>query len=351
MVCPLLLRADNVTPPTRTPWGGRIIRDHYKADLGVPGDAIIGESWEVSVEPSFPSRAVSGELLSDAIAAAPEAWMGFASGCFDQLPLLVKLLDAADNLSVQVHPADGDEALGPDESGKPEAWLVLAAAAGAGLYLGFRDGVDAARVARCLHEGGRLDALMIFVPVEPGDAFVIPAGAVHAIGRGVTLVEPQWVRPGKRGITYRFWDWNRRYDAAGKRDANGTPRPLHRERSMAVTDWDGPRGDASVTSWRSQPQSIVTGSALRQRVIDWHWFVVESWRGSGVLSVEPCDTLWAVTCVAGVAVIRGATGDLELRRGQSGVVPAVAAGLQVELAQDAHLVATRCRRESAAASS
>src|SRR5690606_5724972 len=138
--------------------------------------------------------------------------------------------------------ADGDPALGPGESGKPEAWVVLEADAGAGLYLGFREGVHRADVERCIAAGGALDALMNFVPVTAGDAFVIEAGTPHAIGRGLTLLEPQFVAPGCTGITYRYWDWNRRYDAAGALDPAGAPRALHLARSLDVTRWDGPRG-------------------------------------------------------------------------------------------------------------
>ena len=157
---PRRLRADNFTPPSRTPWGGCRIGTDYKGELSLPtAPGVIGESWEVSVEPSFPSVTEDGEALSHVIARAPEAWLGHkvAKNNDGQLPLLVKLLDAADNLSVQVHPADDDEELGPDESGKPEAWVVLRADAEAGLFLGFRNGVNRQAVERCLEAKGPLD--------------------------------------------------------------------------------------------------------------------------------------------------------------------------------------------------
>lgn len=340
---PLRLRPDNFTPATRTPWGGTRIRSVYKAALALPpGDDVVGESWEISVEPSFPSRVEgSTKTLAEHLAEAPAAWLGpsVAARLGGQTPLLVKLLDAASHLSVQVHPADDDPALAPDESGKPEAWIVLDAAPGAGLYLGFRHGVRKVDVARCLTERGAMDELMNFVPVAPGDAFVIAAGTAHAIGAGVTLVEPQFVTPGRRGLTYRFWDWNRCYDANGQLDPAGKPRELHEARSLAVTDFTR-RGEALVASCRSTPRLLDGGSVTRRALVDWSFFVCEEWRGTGSLEVPAAGTLLALTCTRGALELAGQTGTLRLRCGESGVVPAAAGALTV-VADDAVVFATR----------
>ncbi|MFO0745742.1 MAG: site-2 protease family protein [Myxococcota bacterium] len=106
---------------------------------------------------------------------------------------------------------------------------MLDAAPGAGVWLGFVPGVGRAGVEAALDRQADLTHLLRFVPVQPGDELAIPAGTVHAIGPGVTLLEAQLVRPGKSGITYRFWDWNR-------------GRPLHRERALAVADFEAPVG-------------------------------------------------------------------------------------------------------------
>ncbi len=344
------LSPDNFTPPSRTPWGGRRIRAHYKAGLPLSaGDPVVGESWEVSVEPSFPSRVgETDELLSELIARNPEGWLGKSSARHQgQTPLLVKLIDTADRLSVQVHPRDDDPALGPDESGKPEAWIVLEADEGAGIYLGFADGVGRDEVARCLEGGGALDQLMTFVPVAAGDAFVIAAGTPHAIGAGITLIEPQFVRPGRRGLTYRFWDWNRRYDRQGRPAALGAPRELHVARSLAVTRWEAPRGEAFVDSCRAEPRELQVaagddGVLQGDRVIDWPWFVVDRWRGTGKAAWLAEGTMLAVTCTAGSVVVEGDTGVLALRRGESGVVPACARALELE-ARDGDAFVVRVR--------
>lgn len=342
------LQPDNFTPPARTPWGGTKIRKRYKAGLGLAEGASVGESWEISVEPSFPSRLEAeepgaGPTLADTIAAAPEAWLGSkVAGAYGQTPLLVKLLDAADDLSLQVHPRDGDPALADDESGKPEAWVILDAEPGAGLYLGFREGVDRAQVEETIAAQGRLDALMNFVPVRSGEAFVIEAGTPHAIGRGLTLLEPQFVAPGKKGVTYRYWDWNRRYDTEGRRDDAGQPRALHLERSLAVTSWDAPRGEAFVATCRPKREVLLDEQRVRhERLMTGPWFEVEAWRGDGTLRIDAPDTMWAIVCVQGIASLSfGPDRALTMRRGQSAVVPAVARDLMVEL-NGAELYATR----------
>ncbi|MGB0590590.1 MAG: type I phosphomannose isomerase catalytic subunit [Myxococcota bacterium] len=331
---PRLLRADNLTPPTRTPWGGERILSRYKDGLEVTPQSVVGESWEVSVEPSFPSRFDDdGTLLADAISTDPNGWLGHgvAARYGGQTPLLIKLLDSADNLSVQVHPQDGDTALGPDESGKPEAWIILDAEPGAGLYLGFREGITREDVAACLRDQGPLDTLMNFVPVTSGDAFVIAAGTAHAIGAGVTLVEPQFVTPGRRGLTYRFWDWNRRYDGRGRRDPQGSPRELHVTRSLEVTAWDHPGGDPFVEGCRAAPQHLSSGSGTltRARVIDWPWFMTERWTGTGEMNLPPFGTLLALTAVKGHGALHTPKHTLAVRRGQSVVVPADARPLTV----------------------
>jgi mannose-6-phosphate isomerase class I len=346
---PELLNPDNFTPPTRTPWGGRRILQHYKVALDLQAFPLVGESWEVSVEPSFPSLLVeSGRLLRDVIAQEPVRWLGeeISARHGGQTPLLVKLLDAADNLSLQVHPEDGDPKLSPGQSGKPESWLIAEAGPGAGLYLGFKQGVTRSLVAECIRDGGELDKLMTFVPVSSGDVFSIPAGTPHAIGAGVTLVEPQFVAPGCRGITYRFWDWNRLYDAQGQRSDAGRARQLHVERCLEVTDWHGPSGNALVEQCRGPRAHWSTGSIGRSILVDWPWFRMEAWSGTGTLSVAAPRTMWALTCLAGKAVVQAGIGELLIERGQSCVVPA-AAGDVVLKGTNIQLIATRSQSVSA----
>ncbi len=315
------LRPDNFTPPQRTPWGGQKILGKYKRGLGISADkaayACVGEAWEISVEPNFPSRLIDhgGITLAEAIARDPKAALGAAAGQ-GGLSILVKLLDAKEALSVQVHPTDSYVGLSAQQSGKPESWIILEAEPGAGLYLGFRDGVSRADVERALISHARLDGLMNFVAVKPGDVFEIEAGTAHAVGPGVTLIEPQLVQPGKEGVTYRFWDWNRKYDAQGKPSDHGSARALHVKESLEVTRFDL-LGDAFVASTRRPGRQLAPHWV---RHIDNAAYRADTLTGTGEV------TLRADTGV-GLVVVQGSvrTEHGVLNAGESAFIPANAA--------------------------
>jgi len=333
---PLLLQPDNFTPPARTPWGGRRITEGLKRDAGLDVRGAVGEAWELSVEPDFPSRVVDGPTL-DAVLRSDPALLG-AEAALGSTALLVKLVDAADDLSVQIHPADADPLLAVDESGKPEAWYIIDADPGAGLYLGFRDGVSRQDVETALDEDGDVDMLMSFVPVSSGDVFLIEPGTAHSIGKGVLLLEPQRVSPGKRGLTYRYWDWNRRYDEAGRLDPSGHPRALHRERALAVTDWDRPRADALLSRICHRAGAAVVGGSACLEVLAGSEgpltsdvFSLQRLAGSGDLELAAGDRLRSLTVLEGVLTLRDGDSTLELAQGQTAALPACLGPLRIEL--------------------
>jgi len=338
----LLLQPDNFTPPARTPWGGRKISDRLKADAGLGARGTVGEAWELSVEPDFPSRIVDGPTLDEVLRADP-ALLG-AEAELGSTALLVKLIDAADDLSVQIHPSDTDPKLSEGQSGKPEAWYIIEAEPGAGVYLGFRQGVSRHDVEAAIDAEGAVDALMSFVPVSPGDVFLIEPRTPHALGKGVLLLEPQRVAPGKRGITYRYWDWNRKYDAAGRLDPGGRARELHRERALDVTSWDGPREDALLDRVRHRAgfapivgaatsEVLASGSGpLRSDV-----FRLQRLAGSGELRLGAENRLRSLTVLDGRLALDDGRDVLELVRGQTAALPACLGALQVEL-DEAHAV-------------
>ena len=263
---PILLDPANFTPLQRTPWGGAKITTLVKGGL-LPAlrGQVVGESWEFSCDPDFPSRlpgAASGEpeSLLELIQRYPEETLSpqfvradrSALGC----DILVKIVDAATPLSLQVHPQDGDPSLGPGECGKPESWLILDAEPGAGIYLGFSRAFKRYELASLLQSGTAGAECLHFEPVQPGDYFEIGPGVPHAIGGGVTLLEPQRVQYGRSGKTFRMWDWGRRYDTHGVPDPTGQPRRLHLDESLALIDPERQYGSAFARSLRRDPQEI-----------------------------------------------------------------------------------------------
>lgn len=343
----LQLHPDNFTPPSRTPWGGtRLVarwKRHAVADPAAWQGRPLGESWELSVEPDFPSRVLgSDRTLAAVLDADPAAWLGREAALGRRgTGLLVKLLDSAEALSVQIHPADDYAGLGPDESGKPECWYVVHAEAGAGVYLGLRPGVTEAGMRAALEGGGDVSAMLNFVPCAPGDFLRIDPGTAHAIGPGLVLVEPQRVVPGKRGLTYRYWDWGRRYAADGRADPAGAPRALHVRDALAVTDWDAPRGDdfvrrvllrAGVPVLEGAPSLVhlcgAAGDGLPSDALQ-----VARIAGDGALALPGWDALMGLTVLDGAVTV----GDVTVRAGETAALSASRGAVMAQLAR-AHAV-------------
>jgi len=331
----LLLHPDNFTPPSRTPWGGTRLLAHWKRDVVADPSAWqgrpLGESWELSVEPDFPSRVLgSADTLAAVLARDPAHWLGREARLGrNGTGLLVKLLDSAEALSVQIHPADDYTGLSAEESGKPECWYVVHAEPGAGVYLGLRPDVTEAGLRAALEADGDVSAMLNFVPCAPGDFLRIDPGTAHAIGPGLVLVEPQRVIPGRRGLTYRYWDWGRRYAPDGRPDAQGAPRALHLHDALAVTDWAAPRGEDFVRQVlvRAGAPSVEAAATLTMLCgaagegLSSDALQVARLAGDGPLALPAWDALVGITVlegavtVAGVTVTRGQTAALAAGRG------------------------------------
>jgi mannose-6-phosphate isomerase len=301
---------------------------------------VVGESWEISVEPDFPARLEDGTPLPHFIAQNPAALLGkeHLRGRAGTA-LLVKLIDTHEPLSVQIHPRDDYAGLLPGECGKPESWYVVAREPGAGLYLGFERGTGEGDVRAALMGQRSLRELLRFVPVEPGDFFIIDAGTPHAIGEGLTLVEPQHVMPGLRGVTYRYWDWDRRYDAAGRACEGGVPRPLHVEHALAVTTWERVQRDDFVESIRVRAGTCHIDGApsllplAGPGALTSEWLRVARLTGTGSVQLPSHGTLLGITVLSGAVHVAGVRAE----RGRSMVVPAELSGAEAELSQ-AHAI-------------
>lgn len=205
-------------------WGGdRIIRHFGRHEP--PG--VYAESWEISDRPEGLSRVLNGPLkdkgLDELIKIYGTALLGSASEG-PSFPLLIKLLDAKQTLSVQVHPDDQAAAQYGGEA-KSEMWVVLAADEGAFVYAGWKPGVDEAAFHRAI-AANEIDSLLNKIEVEVGDALYMPGGRVHAIGPGCLLLEVQQ----NSNTTYRVYDW-------GRVGPDGQPRDLHLEQAGQVMRW------------------------------------------------------------------------------------------------------------------
>ena len=205
-----------VPAPHERVWGGR--------RLGAPGRLPIGELWVVGGANPVAGGPFAGRTLDELAAEHGAELVGTRAIAVrgPRFPLLVKLLDPHAWLSIQVHPDDGiaRRLAGPDAVGKSEAWYVLDAAPGATLLVGIREGVEADAVRSAIASPDGPGSLLARYDVEPGDAILVPAGTLHAVGPGVFLYELQ--QPSD--ITYRCHDWGR---------PAGLERPLHIAESLA----------------------------------------------------------------------------------------------------------------------
>jgi mannose-6-phosphate isomerase len=207
-------------------WGGR--RIETKLGKQLPASVPIGESWELVDRDEAQSVVAAGELAGKTL---HELWTKmrepvFGAGLPDspRFPLLAKILDARETLSVQVHPP-AHKAVELKGEPKTEMWYLLDAEPGAELFAGFRKGTTRAEFERALGEG-RAAELLHRIPVTAGDAMFIPSGRCHAIGAGCLIVELQQ----NSDTTYRVFDWNRT-------GLDGKPRALHVAESLASIDF------------------------------------------------------------------------------------------------------------------
>ena len=205
-------------------WGGTKLRDLYGKWGG--GDTA-AESWELSAHPAGQSTVATGRhkgmLFSSYLRAVGKEVLGWKCQAMAEFPLLVKFIDAREDLSIQVHP-DDEYALENGEYGKNEMWYIIDCEPGAKLYIGFNRDITREEVIQRVNDNTILEVLNQ-VPTQPGDVFFVPAGTVHAIGAGNLICEIQQ----SSNSTYRLYDYDRR-------DAQGIPRELHLEKALEVLD-------------------------------------------------------------------------------------------------------------------
>ena len=252
-------------------WGGRKIARYLGKNLPTPGPH--GESWEVSDHPVHQSRLATasgyGATLRQLMNANRAELLGPAADRYAAFPWLIKLLDAEDWLSVQVHPDAGAvKTLLPGEGPKTEAWYILDAEPGSRIYAGLKPGVGPPEFRAALERGDVIDCLHAFAP-KAGDFIYLPAGTVHAVGGGVFFAEIQETSD----ATFRLYDWNRR------------DRKLHLDEAFASIHWDqGPVNPA------------VAGG---DRLVACPYFEVDRIGGAGPFALGGVGQLQALIVTAG----------------------------------------------------
>jgi len=284
-------------------WGGRRFASLLGRDLP-PGEDF-AESWEVVDRQADQSVVAHGELagrtLGDLVRRDGRGMLGRHAG-LPSFPLLFKFLDAARDLSVQVHPDDARAArLTPPDKGKTEAWYVIDAAPGSRLWAGLKEGVDAAALAAALGQGRCEEVLHVIQP-QSGDCIFIPAGTVHAIGAGLVVAEIQQ----SSDVTYRLHDWNRT-------GPDGKPRPLHLEKGLEAVTHFGPVSPVRATA---------TSDEGVRRLVACDHFVFDQVVPTGPWQVGGDDTCHLLAVIAGEVAIDGQWGLPPLGPGRTVLIPA-----------------------------
>ena len=287
-------------------WGGKKI-----AQLQISNDATetTGEAWVLSGVEDEETLVANGFLAENSINELIEIYMAelvgeknFETfGC--EFPLLYKVIDAHDDLSVQVHPNDELALERHDCSGKSEMWYIMDADKDAELILGFNQDMNPAKFLETLKGNGLLDVLAR-QKIRVGDAYYIPSGCIHAIRKGTLLAEIQQTSD----ITYRVWDWNRV-------DENGDSRELHLDDALMAIDYDA-RNDGATRS-----QGIINGTSSLIKSPYFHTNEIILTQGVEK-NYTDLDSFVTLFCVKGQGTVVANNVSVEITSGEVVLIPA-----------------------------
>lgn len=289
-------------------WGGTRLATMFGREL--PSDKV-GESWDISCRPLemgiIENGPCAGLGFDEYININRRAVLGTRLENCDRFPLLVKIIDANDVLSIQVHPDDAYAAQkGGADCGKNEMWYVLAPPDDGYLLIGLRPDITKEKLQKA-YSNGTVENCMARLPVKAGDIIDIPAGLVHALTPGVMVAEVQQ----NSDITYRLFDFDRL-------DLHGNPRPLHIDDAFAVTDFDN-----------RLPKSVVMGQSIKKGeneliyAINNPYFAIIKYILAGSITEESDPGAFSIfTCVEGRAAITVGEFVTKIPAGRSVFIPA-----------------------------
>lgn len=290
-------------------WGGRRLETVMHKTL--PTSEPYGESWEMHDNCRVVNGAYRDRTLGDLLSEFGADLIGTVSDPNDGLPLLVKLLDATDWLSVQVHPNDEQaRALEGEPRGKTEAWYVIDAQPDSQLVIGVDPQAARDEVAEAVR-ANRLEDLLIYADVAQGDVLYVAAGTIHALGPGVMVYEIQE----SSDLTYRFYDW-------GRMGLDGKPRPLHIEKALEVARL----GRLPVIRYIGGEADAVVD------VVESPFFktLLHQLEGGSVDLDTEGRVFHALTCIEGEAEITSAGSPaLRLEMGRTAFIPAALGGYRL----------------------
>jgi mannose-6-phosphate isomerase len=296
-------------------WGGDSLSKYYGKDQGKLAN--IGESWEISGVAGDLSVVSNGFLAGNNIEEIIEVYMGDITGervyekFGNEFPLLIKLIEAKDDLSVQVHPGDELAKERHQAYGKTEMWYILQSEDHAKIYTGFSKPVSQELYVDALSHNSLPDLLNSEHP-DPGDVFFTPAGRIHAIGAGVVLAEIQQTSD----ITYRIYDW-------GRKEKSGKSRDLHTDLALDAIDYDaGGKNKLRMDPDKNNPQNLVKCEYFETNVIDFDRAIERNY--------NMLDSFVIYVCTDGGFHIKWEGKSEYISRGETVLIPAVITDLVLE---------------------
>lgn len=312
---PLLLK-----PPIKDYlWGGT----RLKTDFGFETDKeIAAEAWMLSVHKDGMNTVLNGEYAGKTISEVLQIWGADALGknaeSFSYFPILIKLIDAKQKLSVQVHPAD-DYALSVEgEYGKTEMWYVVDCEEGAELVYGFKNDISKEEFEKRIKDNTLTDVCNS-VPVHKGDVFFIDAGTLHAIGEGILIAEVQQ----NSNTTYRVSDY-------GRLGADGKPRELHIDKALDVTKCEAPK-----MPYGNIGEITVDGKNTIRELAVCDKFSAKFLELNENMNIYQKDSFVSLIVLEGDACIKWNNGEIKAKKGDSIFIPA---GLETNLCGNANIL-------------
>ena len=296
-------------------WGGQKINTYLGKDYSPLPNC--GETWEISGVKSDVSVVANGELSGKSLAALLEEYKDQLVGkkvyerFGNEFPLLVKFIDANDDLSIQVHPDDKLAKERHDSFGKTEMWYVIQADEGATLISGFNQNVSEEIYVDKLNSG-KINDILNKEEVRAGDIFFLPAGRVHTIGKGLVIAEIQQTSD----ITYRIYDFDRVDDQGNKRE-------LHTEEALAAIDYNAYAEYKSIyDKTKNEAIQAVTCEYFTTNVLDYSTSTERDY--------SAIDSFVIHVCVEGSYTLKQADGELNVKAGESILVPATVGKVSLE---------------------